>query len=60
MEDKDLEPQKKKPEVKNLEVMSIEALEEYIGELRDEIERVRSEIAKKNVARGAADSVFKT
>jgi uncharacterized small protein (DUF1192 family) len=60
MEDKDLEPQKQKPDVKNLEVLSIEALGEYIGELRDEIERVRNEIAKKKAARGDADSVFKT
>ncbi len=60
MEDKDLEPQQQKPDVKNLEVMSIEALGEYIGELRDEIERVRNEIAKKKAARGAAGSVFKT
>ncbi len=60
MEDKDLEPQQQKPDVKNLEVMSIEALGEYIGELRDEIERVRNEIAKKKAARGDADSVFKS
>ncbi|MEP1029501.1 MAG: DUF1192 family protein, partial [Alphaproteobacteria bacterium] len=35
----DLEPQKKKPELKNLEVMSIEALNDYIGDLETEITR---------------------
>ncbi len=59
MEEMDLEPQKKKPDVKNLEVMSIEALEEFIGELQAEIERVRAEIANKQSARGAAEAVFR-
>ncbi len=59
MEEMYLEPQKKKPYVKNLEVMSIEALEEYIGELHAEIERIRAEIARKQVARGAAEAVFR-
>ncbi len=59
MEDMDLETQKKKPDVKNLEVMSIEALGEYIGELQAEIERIRAEIAKKQSARGAAEAVFR-
>lgn len=59
MEVMNLEPQKKKPDVRNLEVMSIEALEEYIGELHAEIERIRAEIAKKQSARGAAEAVFR-
>lgn len=41
------EPRKKKPDVNNLEVMSIEALEEYIGEFHAEIERIRAGIAGK-------------
>ena len=60
MDEQDLEPQKQKPDIKNLEVMSMEALEDYIGELRAEIERVRAEIAKKNFARDAAESAFRT
>lgn len=60
MEEMDLEPQKKKPDVKNLEVMSIEALEEYIGELQVEIERVRVEISQKQSARGDAEAVFRS
>ena len=59
MEEMDLEPQKKKPDVKNLEVMSVEALEEYIGELQAEIERVRVEIANKQSAHGDAEAVFR-
>ncbi len=43
----ELEPRKKKPDVNNLKVMSIEALEEYIGELHAEIERIRAGIAGK-------------
>ena len=55
----DLEPQKKKPEHKNLEVMSIEALGEYIEELEAEIARAREAIKGKQSARLDADSVFK-
>ncbi|MCK4868612.1 MAG: DUF1192 domain-containing protein [Alphaproteobacteria bacterium] len=59
MDEKDLEPQTRKPDVKNLEVLSIEALEEYIGELEAEIVRVREEMKQKNSARSAAESVFR-
>ena len=63
MDENELEPQARepgiKPDVKNLEVLSIDALEEYIGELTMEIERVREEIKRKNSARSAAESVFR-
>ncbi len=55
----DLEPEQKKPEPKNLEEMSIEALEEYIAELEAEIARVREVIAGKEVARSGAEQFFK-
>ncbi|MDP6785727.1 MAG: DUF1192 domain-containing protein [Rhodospirillales bacterium] len=55
----DLEPRNKKPEPRNLDVMSIEALNEYIGELEAEIARIRHAIAAKEEARAGADSVFK-
>jgi uncharacterized small protein (DUF1192 family) len=55
----DLEPTKKKPTLKNLEVMSIEALGEYIEELKAEIARVETEIAAKRKARSGAESFFK-
>lgn len=59
MDENDLEPQKRKPDVKNLEVLSVAALEEYIGELEVEIERVREEIKRKKSAHSAAESVFR-
>ncbi len=59
MDIEDLEPQSKKPEIKNLEVMSIEALGEYIEELEAEIDRVKKEINLKTAAREGAESVFK-
>lgn len=56
----DLEPQKKKPAPKNLEVMSITALNDYIGELEAEIKRVREAIAGKEKAKDGADKFFKS
>ncbi|MBT6095344.1 MAG: DUF1192 domain-containing protein [Rhodospirillaceae bacterium] len=54
------EQPKKKPELKNLEVLSIEALGEYIEELEAEIARVRVAISLKETARNGAESVFKS
>ena len=59
MDTGDLEPVAKKPDLKNLEVMSIEALGEYIARLEGEIERTRAEIALKEKARDGAESVFR-
>jgi len=59
MDTDDLEPVVKKTEVKNLEVMSIEALGEYIDELQSEIRRVEAEIEMKKQARQGAEEVFK-
>jgi uncharacterized small protein (DUF1192 family) len=60
MDADDLEPKKKKPAPKNLEVMSIEALNEYIGDLEAEIARVRDAIAGKRKAKSGADKFFKS
>jgi uncharacterized small protein (DUF1192 family) len=60
MDADDLEPQKKKADLKNLEVLSIEALNDYIAELEAEIARVRETIKAKEAARQSADSFFKT
>lgn len=60
MDVEDLEPRKKKPELKNLDILSIEALHEYIEELEAEIARVRAAIDGKQAARSHADSIFKT
>ncbi len=59
MDTDDLEPVVKKTEVKNLAVMSIEALGEYIDELQSEIRRVEAEIEMKKQARQGAEEVFK-
>ena len=58
--DEDLELRVKRPAPKDLDVMSIEALHEYIEELQAEIERVREAIAVKESAHGAAESVFRS
>ncbi|MBT3992112.1 MAG: DUF1192 domain-containing protein [Rhodospirillaceae bacterium] len=59
MDTDDLEPIVKKVEIRDLEVMSIEALGEYIDELQLEIKRVETEIETKKEARQGAESVFK-
>ena len=59
MDEEDLQPQPQKPDLKNLEVMSVEALEDYIVELEAEIARVRAEIGKKQSAKSTAESVFR-
>jgi uncharacterized small protein (DUF1192 family) len=59
MDTDDLEPTKKKPVMKDLEVMSIEALRDYIDELTSEIRRAEATIAAKDKARQGAESFFK-
>lgn len=55
----DLEPQKKKPTLKNLEELSIEALNEYIADMEVEITRVREAIKLKEAAKQGAEAFFK-
>ena len=55
----EVEPEKKKPKLKNLEEMSISALDEYIEGLKTEILRAENMIKDKKVARDGANSVFK-
>lgn len=59
MDADDLEPEKKIEPPKNLEIMSIEALGEYIADLEAEIARARAQIGRKETARLGAESVFK-
>jgi len=56
----ELEPVKKQPEKKNLDELSIEALGEYIEELKEEIARVEGVISLKQQARVGAESFFKS
>ena len=59
MDEEDLLPRIKRPEKKNLAPLSIAELEAYIGELEEEIARVRADIAAKRVQRGGAEALFK-
>jgi uncharacterized small protein (DUF1192 family) len=55
----DLEPLKKKPKPRDLDVMSIEELNGYIAEMEAEIARVRDKIKAKTVHSAAAAALFR-
>ena len=55
----DLEPRPRKPALKNLDEMSIEALEDYIAGQEAEIARARAAIAAKRSSRQGAETFFK-
>ena len=55
----ELEPRKKKPAPKDLTVLGIADLEEYIEGLDAEIERARAMIASKKAAAQGAAAFFK-
>lgn len=61
MDDDDLTPQHVEAifQPRNLAVMSLEALADYIAELEAEIVRVREAVAEKESAHDTADSVFR-
>lgn len=59
-DDDDLEPRHKPKVLKDLDVMSIEALREYIGELEAEIARAQAKIAAKEKAKLGAQGFFKS
>ena len=58
MESDDLPLKQPKPK-RDLDPMSIEELEDYIGEIEAEIVRVRAEIARKRAHRAGADTLFR-
>ncbi|MFC1673491.1 DUF1192 domain-containing protein [Pseudomonadota bacterium] len=60
MDTDDLEPRAKKPGLKDLDEMSIDALDEYIADLKGEIVRAEAAISAKQSARSGADAFFKT
>lgn len=55
----ELEPRKKNVEPRNLEVMGVKELEDYIAELEAEIARVKAVIAGKSTHKSAAEKFFK-
>jgi uncharacterized small protein (DUF1192 family) len=56
----ELEPRKQKPQLRNLDVLSIEELNNYIEEMRTEIKRVEEKIAVKKAHINAASGLFKS
>ena len=60
MDLEELEPKKQKPQPRNLDVLSIEELNNYIEEMRAEIKRVEEKIAAKKAHMSAVSGLFKT
>jgi len=60
MDDEDLAPKTLRPKPTDLDVLSVEALGEYIVELEAEIRRARDAIAAKQAWRNEADTFFKS
>ena len=60
MDLEELEPKKQKPQPRNLDVLSIEELDNYIQEMRAEIKRVEEKIAAKKAHINAAAGLFKS
>jgi uncharacterized small protein (DUF1192 family) len=59
MDEEDLLPQRQPKKPKDLTLLGIAELEEYIGGLEGEIARARAEIAAKQKQRSGADALFK-
>ncbi len=59
MDIEDLEPRKKPAKLRDLDVMGVEELEEYLAALETEAERVKEKIAAKKSYLSGADAFFK-
>jgi uncharacterized small protein (DUF1192 family) len=59
MDEEDLAPQRQTPKLKDLTLMGIAELEDYIAGLGSEIARARAEIAAKQKQRSGAEAIFK-
>ena len=59
MDDEDLAPAKKSAPPKDLTLLGIAELEEYVAGLQGEIARAEAEIAEKRKHRGGAEALFK-
>ena len=59
MDPEDLLPRKVQPQKKNLEIMGVSELEEYIADLEAEIARARAAIESKQSHRSGAEALFK-
>ena len=58
MDTDDLEQPEKRDKIKDLDVMSIKAIGDYISDLEREIERAKMAISIKNSAKSSAESIF--
>jgi len=59
VEEEDLVPRNQPKKLKDLTLMGIAELEEYIAALEAEAARARAEIAAKQKQRGGAEALFK-
>ena len=59
MEEEDLLPQRQPKKPKDLTLLGVEELQEYIAGLESEIARARAEIAAKQKQRSGAEALFK-
>ena len=59
MDEEDLAPQRQTPKLKDLTLMGIVELEDYIAGLDSEIARARAEIRVKEKQRSGAEALFK-
>jgi uncharacterized small protein (DUF1192 family) len=59
MFDDDLEPRAKKPKPKDLSLLSVQDLEEYIAALEHEVVRAKEEIARRQKQKTGAEALFK-
>lgn len=59
MDEEDLLPRQQRPKPKDLTLLGIAELEEYIATLEAEIARARSEIAAKQKQRSGAEALFR-
>ena len=59
MDDEDLLPRRRPPKPRDLSLLGIAELEEYIADLEGEIARARAEIAAKRSHRGGAEALFR-
>ena len=59
MDEEDLQPQRQPPKPKDLTLLGIAELEEYIAGLEAEISRARAEIAAKQKQRSGAEALFR-
>ena len=59
MDEEDLAPQRQAPKLKDLTLMGVAELTEYIAGLEAEIARARVEIAARQKQRSGAEALFK-